>query len=872
MDIRQLIDKINHFENKQILNEGVVNDMTEGGTFDEQELSDVLKAFDEQVNEIGGNGIPDYDKIISALDNGDIEAAMEEIVSAYSDQDGGEIRSNEYDNYLEDLESEFKFLVYSNPSQRVRPNDESDSDTNIRPGMRVSQGTVVKVDGNDVIVKTSNGDMMTMNIHDVDQAVAEGGFPKKISQKEVDKFQKKHNDKLTGREVNRQEQEKKPADNNKKQGVAEGADYATFEDRKNQTSIYKTLIKEFGYSLDEAEEFQFSPEQEKFLGKANRQDPYILAKMPGPKPPFSYFKDPEDQAIAKQMNFGANNLNKIKNLVGAGTQGDASTFAAPAAAPAAAVATPVKPQTPNTATALPAAAPAAAPGLGLKPPKYGGLGGGVRPLDGSDDRREGGQGLKMPAQAPVTSVAAAQAALAPAPAPAEAPPEAAMGAGSGAPRVGPNTTIPANSAAANAEMNGDPVAPTDPSGAEAQAQAAGKRMANAALGQPAAAPAAGAEATKIARFKELLGKAKNSSVTPPAATKESIGYFLNKLRFIESQQLNEALTPEEQKEMDGLYAELGQQGSENNPELVAAINDYNSLTKSAPAAAPTAPVTPVAAPTDVPRTADGVNIANMPAGSAAASAYKGNAGAQEIQKLNPAIKDVNKIYAGQKFKMPDGSTYTVKPGDTLDKIAKGAKPAGEEATKMPPTKQQDRFNVPQQIGKAPPAAPAPATNPAPAAPAAPFRKELDINQLKQLSGQPAAANPGKVDLSVMNPAMNPANNAPSAFAPGGTTSTQTNTSVQGELKMGKPSGPITFNGKQVQPGAPEYAAASAALIKAQGGAQSARSRNDQNVEKNLAASGAPVSAGAPNVDRADFESVRDQDNAILERIRSALKF
>ena len=54
------------------------------------------------------------------------------------------------------------------------------------------------------------------------QGVAEGGFPKKISQKEVDKFQKKHNDKLTGREVNRQEQEKKPADNNKKQGVAEG--------------------------------------------------------------------------------------------------------------------------------------------------------------------------------------------------------------------------------------------------------------------------------------------------------------------------------------------------------------------------------------------------------------------------------------------------------------------------------------------------------------------------------------------------------------------------------------------------------------------------------------------------------------------------
>jgi len=89
------------------------------GNFDEQELSDVLKAFDEQVNEIGGNGQPDYDKIMSALDNGDIESAMEEIVSAYSDRDGGEIRSNDYDNYLEDLESEFKFLVHGNPAQRV---------------------------------------------------------------------------------------------------------------------------------------------------------------------------------------------------------------------------------------------------------------------------------------------------------------------------------------------------------------------------------------------------------------------------------------------------------------------------------------------------------------------------------------------------------------------------------------------------------------------------------------------------------------------------------------------------------------------------------------------------------------------------------
>ena len=54
---------------------------------------------------------------------------------------------------------------------------EGNGDTEIRPGMRVSQGTVVKVNGNTVTVKTSNGDMMTMNIHDVDQGVMEGLHP-----------------------------------------------------------------------------------------------------------------------------------------------------------------------------------------------------------------------------------------------------------------------------------------------------------------------------------------------------------------------------------------------------------------------------------------------------------------------------------------------------------------------------------------------------------------------------------------------------------------------------------------------------------------------------------------------------------------------
>jgi len=46
--------------------------------------------------------------------------------------------------------------------------------------------------------------------------------------------------------------------------------------------------------------FEFTDEQLKWLGNADKQDPYVLARMPGPKPPPSYFTNPKDQALAKQ--------------------------------------------------------------------------------------------------------------------------------------------------------------------------------------------------------------------------------------------------------------------------------------------------------------------------------------------------------------------------------------------------------------------------------------------------------------------------------------------------------------------------------------------------------------------------------------------
>ena len=190
------------------------------------------------------------------------------------------------------------------------------------------------------------------------------------------------------------------------------------------------------------------------------------------------------------------------------------------------------------------AAAAAPRGPGLKPPKYGPFGTETRPLDGSDDRRVNGQGLKMPAQAP-----------------------AAAGERPG------GVAFNQDKAAQDSRI-------ADRMDAEANASGAGQRP--------------GEHATKVARFKELIAKAKELRTdTEVQASKdlgsfagESTTYFLNKLRLIESRQLNEELSPEEQAEMDDLAIELGQQGAENDTELVAAINDYNSLPKSAPAAVP----------------------------------------------------------------------------------------------------------------------------------------------------------------------------------------------------------------------------------------------------------------------------------------------
>jgi hypothetical protein len=88
----------------------VDNTVQEGADIDKQALMMILKNFDENMNERGGYGDPDYNKVLAALNQGDVESAVEEVYYAYSDQDGGEI---DMADYLEDLEDQFKDMVGS---------------------------------------------------------------------------------------------------------------------------------------------------------------------------------------------------------------------------------------------------------------------------------------------------------------------------------------------------------------------------------------------------------------------------------------------------------------------------------------------------------------------------------------------------------------------------------------------------------------------------------------------------------------------------------------------------------------------------------------------------------------------------------------
>ena len=82
---------------------------TEGFGSLEDAVLEALKKFDENMNEIGGYGDPDAEKIIAMLKQGDVDGATEVVWYAYADQDGGELRN--MDDYIEDLQDEFEYIA-----------------------------------------------------------------------------------------------------------------------------------------------------------------------------------------------------------------------------------------------------------------------------------------------------------------------------------------------------------------------------------------------------------------------------------------------------------------------------------------------------------------------------------------------------------------------------------------------------------------------------------------------------------------------------------------------------------------------------------------------------------------------------------------
>lgn len=77
----------------------------------ETAVTKLLQRFDQNANEINAWGDPDVKKIVALLQQGNAEAAAEEVWYAYTDQDGGEVPQIE--PYVDDLQGDFEALLQS---------------------------------------------------------------------------------------------------------------------------------------------------------------------------------------------------------------------------------------------------------------------------------------------------------------------------------------------------------------------------------------------------------------------------------------------------------------------------------------------------------------------------------------------------------------------------------------------------------------------------------------------------------------------------------------------------------------------------------------------------------------------------------------
>ena len=89
----------------------------------EEEVAKIMKQFDEDMNEIDGYGMPDEDKIVELLKQGDVEGALDYVYGSYADRDGGELR--DMDRYMESLEDEFNDLAQGGDEDEGGDTDDS---------------------------------------------------------------------------------------------------------------------------------------------------------------------------------------------------------------------------------------------------------------------------------------------------------------------------------------------------------------------------------------------------------------------------------------------------------------------------------------------------------------------------------------------------------------------------------------------------------------------------------------------------------------------------------------------------------------------------------------------------------------------------
>jgi hypothetical protein len=93
----------------------------EAASFDEEQVQNIFRRFESNMNEIGGYGDVDYDRVMELLRDGDVEGAVDVFSYSWGNKDGGEVRG--IDDYLSELEDELDYVVNGSDGE---PDDNTD--------------------------------------------------------------------------------------------------------------------------------------------------------------------------------------------------------------------------------------------------------------------------------------------------------------------------------------------------------------------------------------------------------------------------------------------------------------------------------------------------------------------------------------------------------------------------------------------------------------------------------------------------------------------------------------------------------------------------------------------------------------------------